>query len=74
LCKKYKKAKADFAQATEEHDSLSATISADQLEQWTRAEKHAMENRIDDVSVMDIYDVQQEKGQISGFSVLPERS
>jgi hypothetical protein len=62
LCKKYIKAKADFAEARQEHESLTATVSPTLLDEWTKAEEYAMKNRLHDVKVMDIYDVAKEKG------------
>jgi hypothetical protein len=64
LWRKYIKAQSDFAEAKREHESLTATVSPTLLVEWTKAEEYAMNNRLHDVKVMDIYDVQKEKGPL----------
>jgi hypothetical protein len=52
----------DLKQATAEFDHADASVDPEMREEWTKAEAAAMKKRMDDVKVMDIYDVQAEKG------------
>jgi len=62
LCRRYTKAMIDLDIARREFDGLNATVDQTLLDDWTKQEEHAMNNRASDVTVMDIYDVQMERG------------
>lgn len=62
LCRRYKKAKADFEVAETELKHLNDTIDNALLAEWTKQEHFAHLHRSRDVKVMDIYDVQENTG------------
>lgn len=59
---KHQKAVKGLQQSREEHESLTATVQEEHVEEWTDMVASALRKRRLDPSAMDIYDVQMEKG------------
>lgn len=67
LSKKYKKAVASLEEAKASHQGLTGSLTARLVEQWTRMEEKAMEERGDALTV---FDVVEQKGRILYFAFI----
>ncbi|KAG1751738.1 hypothetical protein EDB19DRAFT_1893107 [Suillus lakei] len=62
LSRKYKEAKRGVAKSTEAFDSLNDAADLEMVEWWEAQERHAQASRVKDLSALDIYDIQLQKG------------
>lgn len=53
-----------LADAEDAFSRLDTAAPADEKTQWTKDEKNAIERRLADASVMDIYEIQMERGEL----------
>ena len=72
LARQYQKAQKEFPALMAEYNEMRKSIDSAQLTIWEADERHALVNRAQDPSVMDIYDVQTARGTLSP-SLSPNR-
>ncbi|KAG1727579.1 uncharacterized protein EDB91DRAFT_1086380 [Suillus paluster] len=65
LCQKYKQAKNGIAKSGKAFDRLDKAAPANLKTDWLASERIAQSNRIQDPAVMDIYEINIEKGKIT---------
>ena len=64
--KKWKNSLNQVADANTYFDNICASVGELKTKEWTELEEELQNKRVDDVTVMDDFDVRNEKGELQG--------